>query len=95
MAHEPSPEPDLDLQLHPLSFSPSSSWDILLFIAFMSSSDTLLLIGAIKSKISHWEGGEIEKVGLKTGCACPPSPDLGLNLSQDPERLMLLVLTRF
>ena len=79
MAHEPSPEPDLDLQFHPLSFSPPSQWNFLLFIAPMSSCPGQLLIGAIKIKKFHWEGGEIEKIGLTTGCACPPSPDLGLN----------------
>ena len=78
MSHHP--EPDLDLLLHPLSFSPPSQWYLSLFIAPMSSRDSLLLISAIKSKRYHWEGGEIEKVGLTTGCACPPSPDLGLNL---------------
>ena len=83
MAHESSPEPDLDLLLHPLSFSPPSQCGLLLFIAEMSSSGPLLLISAIKSKTAHEEGGENEKVGLKTGCACPPSPDLGLNLYVD------------
>ena len=42
--------------------------------------ESLLLIGAIKSENRHEEDGEIEKVGLMTDCACPPSPDLGLNL---------------
>ena len=80
MAHEPSPEPDLDLLLHLLSFSPPFSCVFLLFIAFLSSCSEQLLIGAMKSENPHEERGEIEKVGLKTDCACPSPPDLGLNL---------------